>query len=166
MVALAAYRELCPNLPIRNIVLDSAHDNYPTYHLCRKWNITPFIDLNPTNNGNRTYPGAVTVNEKGGPVCMGGHPMVNWGCNDKNRRKWLCLLACGKIKECSCKQECSPSEYGRVIYTKPSDDPRNFTPVPRGTKAFADIFKTRKCSERVNNRVLNDYKVEHMQQSY
>jgi len=40
---------------------------------------------------------------------------------------------------------------------------RIFTPVPRGTKAFKDIFKTRTCSERVNNRVLNDYKVEHMQ---
>ena len=164
VVALAEYRELCPNLPIRNIVLDSAHDNYPTYHLCREWDITPFIDLNPTNNGNRTYPGAVTVNEKGVPVCMGGHPMVNWGiCDDKTRRKWRCPLACRKIKECSCKQECSPSEYGRVIYTKPSDDPRIFTPVPRGTKAFKDIFKTRTCSERVNNRVLNDYKVEHMQ---
>ena len=83
--------------------------------------------------------------------------------NEKTRRKWRCPLACRKIKECSCKQECSPSEYGRVIYTKPSDDPRIFTPVPRGTKAFKDIFKTRTCSERVNNRVLNDYKVEHMQ---
>lgn len=164
VVALAEYRELCPNLPIQNIVLDSAHDNYPTYHLCHEWNHVPFIDLNPTNNGNLTYPGAVTVNEKGIPVCMGGHPMVNWGyCNDRNRCKWRCPLACGKIEECSCKQDCSPSEYGRVIYTKPSDDPRIFTPVPRGTKAFREIFKTRTCSERVNNRVLNDYKVEHMQ---
>lgn len=164
VVALAEYRELCPGFPISSIVLDSAHDNYPTYHLCREWDIIPFIDLNPGNNGNLTYPGAVTVNEKGVPVCIGGHPMVHWGiCSDKNRRKWRCPLACGKIEECSCKQGCSPSEYGRVIYTKPSDDPRIFTPVPRGTKAFKEMFKTRTCSERVNNRVLNDYKVEHMQ---
>ncbi|MDL2302762.1 hypothetical protein LJC58_10510 [Lachnospiraceae bacterium OttesenSCG-928-D06] len=164
IVAMGEFRELCPDLPIKNIVLDSAHDNYPTYHLCSEWNITPFIDLNPTNNGNLTYPSAVSVNEKGVPICMGGHPMVNWGiCNDKNRRKWRCPLACGKIEECSCKEQCSPSEYGRVIYTKPSDDLRIFTPVPRGTKAFKDIFKTRTCSERVNNRILNDYNVEHMQ---
>lgn len=164
VVALAEYRELCPDLPIRNIVLDSAHDNYPTYHLCNEWDMIPFIDLNPGNNGNLTYPGAVTVNEKGVPVCIEGQPMVNWGlCDDQTRRKWRCPLACGKVKECSCKQECSPSDYGRVIYTKPSDDPRTFTPVPRGTKAFKEVFKTRTCSERVNNRVLNDYKVEHMQ---
>lgn len=161
IVALAEYRELCPDLPIKNIVLDSAHDNYPTYHLCQQWDIIPFIDLNPSSNGNLTYPGAVTVNEKGVPICIGGHPMVNWGfCRDKNSRKWRCPLACGKIEECSCKPECSPSEYGRVIYTKPSDDPRIFTPVPRGTKKFKDTFKTRTCSERVNTRVLNDYKVE------
>jgi len=46
-----------------------------------------------------------------------------------------------------------PSEYGRVIYTKPSDDPRIFIPVPRGTKAFRDAFKIRTCLERVNDRV-------------
>jgi len=80
-VALAEFRELCPDLPIKNIALDSAHDNYPTYHLCSEWKITPFIDLNPKNNGNLTYPGAVTVNEKGKPVCMAvlsftGFPLV------------------------------------------------------------------------------------------
>lgn len=163
VIAMAEFRELCPQLPIGNIVLDAAHDNYPTYNLCREWDITPFIDLNPTNNGNLTYPGSVTVNEKGVPICQGGHPMVNWGlCSDRNRRKWRCALACGKIGECSCRQDCSPSKYGRVIYTKPSDDLRIFTPVPRGTKAFRDVFKTRTCSERINNRILNDYKVEHM----
>lgn len=163
VVAMAEFRELCPDLPIHNILLDSAHDNYPTYHLCSEWNMIPFIDLNPSSNGNLTYPGAVTVNEKGVPICMEGSPMVNWGiCNDKNRRKWRCPFACGKIQECSHLQECSPSSYGRVIYTKPSDDPRIFTPVPRGTKAFKDMYKIRTCSERVNNRVLNDYKVEHM----
>jgi len=109
VVALAEFRELCPDLPIKNIALDSAHDNYPTYHLCSEWKINPFIDLNPKNNGNLTYPGAVTVNEKGKPVCMEGHPMVNWGlCSGRNRRKWHCPLACGKIEECSCRQECSP----------------------------------------------------------
>ncbi len=89
--------------------------------------------------------------------------MVNWGfCKDKNSRKWRCALACGKIKECSCKAECSPSEYGSVIYTKPSDDLRIFTPIPRGTKAFKDMLKTRTCSERINTRILNNYHVEHM----
>jgi len=46
-VALAEFRELCPDLPIKNIALASTHGNYPTYHLCSEWKITPFIDLNP-----------------------------------------------------------------------------------------------------------------------
>jgi len=46
VVAMAEFRELCPDLLIKNIVLDSAHDNYPTYHLCGEWNMNPFIDLN------------------------------------------------------------------------------------------------------------------------
>lgn len=97
VVAIAEFRELCPDLPIHNILLDSAHDNYPTYHLCVEWNMIPFIDLNPSNNGNITYPDVVTVNEKGVPICMEGRSMVNWGiCSDKNRRKWHCPLACGK----------------------------------------------------------------------
>jgi hypothetical protein len=50
VVALAEYRELCPDLPIKNIVLDSARDNYPTYGLCNEWNMVTFIDLNPSNN--------------------------------------------------------------------------------------------------------------------
>jgi len=163
IVALSEYRELCKDLPIEKIILDSAHDNYPTYDLCKEWNIIPFIDLNPGNNGNLIYPGSVSVNDKGVPICAGGHTMVSWGyCKGGNRYKWRCPLACGKIEACSSKKECSPSEYGRVIYTKSSDDIRMFPPVPRGTKAFKDTFKIRTCSERINNRILNDYNLEHM----
>ena len=158
IVALAELRELLPEVPIKNLCLDSANDNYPTYELCKRWNILPFIDLNSNRGKPASLPPALSVSEKGVPICMGGHEMNFDGfCKNRSRHKWRCPLKCGKILDCDCKEQCSPSNYGRVIYTKPDWDIRLFTPVPRGTKEWKEVYKTRTCSERVNNRILNDY---------
>ena len=160
IVALAEFRELFPQFKISNYVLDSANDNYPTYELCSKWNINPFIDLNSKNKGNSKYPTALSINEKGVPICIGGHEMIYNGFEkSRSRIKWRCPLACKKIESCSCTDQCSSSAYGRVIYTKPSWDLRLFTKIPRGSKQYKEIYKTRTCSERINNRILNDYKI-------
>lgn len=160
IVALAEFRELLPQFKISNYVLDSANDNYPTYELCSKWNINPFIDLNSKNKGNSKYPTSLSITEKGVPICIGGHEMIYNGFEkSRSRVKWRCPLACKKIESCSCTDQCSPSAYGRVIYTKPSWDLRLFTKIPRGSKQYKEIYKTRTCSERINNRILNDYKI-------
>jgi hypothetical protein len=160
IVALAEFRELLPQFNISNYVLDSANDNYPTYELCSKWNINPFIDLNSKNKGNSKYPTTLDINEKGVPICIDGHEMVYDGFEkSRSRLKWRCPLVLKKVDSCSCCEQCSPSPYGRVIYTKPSWDLRLFTSVPRGTKQWKTIYKTRTCSERINNRILNDYKI-------
>ena len=160
IVALAEFRELLPQFKISNYVLDSANDNYPTYELCSKWNINPFIDLNSKNKGNSKYPTSLSISEKGVPICIGGHEMIYNGFEkSRSRVKWRCPLACKKIESCSCTDQCSPSAYGRVIYTKPSWDIRLFTKIPRGSKQYKEIYKTRTCSERINNRILNDYKI-------
>lgn len=160
IVALAEFRELLPQFKISNYVLDSANDNYPTYELCSKWNINPFIDLNSKNKGNSKYPPTLSINDKGIPICIGNHEMVYNGFEkSRSRLKWRCPKACGKIQSCSCSEQCSPSPYGRVIYTKPAWDLRLFTKVPRGSKQWKAIYKTRTCSERINNRILNDYKI-------
>ena len=78
---------------------------------------------------------------------------------DRSRHKWRCAKARGKIESCSCSEQCSPSPYGRVIHTKPAWDLRLFTKIPRGSKQWKEIYKTRTCSERINNRILNDYKI-------
>lgn len=158
IVALAELRELLPEVSIKNLCLDSANDNYPTYELCKQWNIIPFIDLNSNRGKPASLPPSLSVSEKGVPICMGGHEMKYDGfCKSRSRHKWRCPLTCGRILDCACKQQCSPSDYGRVIYTKPDWDIRLFTPVPRGTKEWKSVYKTRTCSERVNNRILNDY---------
>ena len=157
---MAEFRELLPQFPISNYVLDSANDNYSTYELCSKWNINSFIDLNSKNKGNSKYPTTLSINEKGVRACIGNHQIIYNGFEkSRSRLKWRCPFACGKIKECSCVDKCSPSKYGRVIYTKPSWDLRLFTKIPRGSKQWKGIYKSRTCSERVNNRILNDYKI-------
>lgn len=156
--ALAEFRNILPNLKIHNLCFDSANDNYPTYELLKEWDIRPFIDLNGDVGRKATYPPALRITNKGVPICLENQEMVYHGfCKNRSRIKWRCPLAMGKITYCSCKDSCSPSPYGRVIYTKPNWDLRLFTPVPRGSKEFKAIFNSRTCSERINNRILNDY---------
>ena len=64
----------------------------------------------------------------------------------------------GSISECELKSECSPSAYGRTFYTRYKDNLRLFTSVPRGTDEWKSLMRTHTSSERVNKRILNDYK--------
>lgn len=164
VVALAEFRELNHDLKIRDICFDSANDNYDTYQLCKTWDIRPFIDLNNKRGVKPIYPTNISITDNGTPICIGGHEMkYNGYCKNRSRHKWRCPIKCGLIDTCSSKENCSKSDYGRVIYTKPTWDLRIFTPVPRGTKEYKEIYKTRTCSERINNRILNDYNLHKMQ---
>lgn len=160
IVALAEFSKLYPNFQLNTFISDSASDNYPTYNLCHQWNINPIIALNEKNKGNFKYPPPIKVDDNGTPICMGGFKMIYWG-PDKSRcrLKWRCPLVLRKVDSCSCKDECSPSSYGRVVYTKPQWDFRIFTPTPRETKDWWSIYAKRTASERINARILEDYKV-------
>lgn len=158
LVALSEFRKINPDLPIKNLCFDSANDNYPTYKLCKSWDINPFIDMNANRGRPSTIPDKITIDDDGTPLCHAGFRMVNWGYSPaRNDRKWRCPLKCGRVDTCSCQSSCSTSHYGRVVYTKPDWDVRLYTPVPRGTDEYKSIYKTRTSSERLNNRVLNDY---------
>ncbi len=88
--------------------------------------------------------------------------MVNWGyCKDRCRIKWRCPLACGRVEECSFKDSCSSSSYGRVIYTKVDTDLRLFTRTVRGSQAWKDVYKRRTTCERSIKRKKIDYRMKH-----
>ncbi len=156
---LITYQELKKHsggINIRNMCLDSAHDNYPTYELLINDGVRPFIDLNSSRGRPETLPAELMTDADGTPICQAGHRMVYWGrCDGRQRMKWRCPSVLGRCD--ACPSPCSQSPYGRVIYTKPSWDIRLFTPVPRGTPDYTAIYKNRTCSERINNRILNDY---------
>lgn len=158
IVVLKEFRNLNPDIKISNLCLDSAHDNYPTYNLCKEWGIRPFIDLNSKRGRPASIPENIKIDEDGTPICQAGYRMVyNGFCSGSSRCKWRCPVACGKEKSCPCKESCSPSPYGRCIYTKPAWDIRLYPPVARGTEEYKLIYNNRTSSERINNRILNDY---------
>lgn len=163
IASLCEFKTMNQDIPVRNLCLDSAHDNYATYELCQKWDIRPFIDLNTNRGRPDSIPDPISIDADGTPLCMAGLRMVNWGyCKQKHSRKWRCPLACGKTPSCPCKEKCSASPYGRCVYTKPDWDIRLYTPVPRGTDEYKKIYSNRTACERVNNRVLNDYHLHDM----
>ncbi len=87
IISLAEFRQLNPALPIKRICLDSAHDNYPTYELCKEWGIMPFIDLNSNRSRPETIPKHLHVDTDGTPLCPAGFRMVHLGCSLRERRK-------------------------------------------------------------------------------
>jgi len=161
VVALAEFRKLYPFLNINTFISDSASDNYATYELLHAWGWKAVIALNETNKGNFKYPPPIDVDDAGTPICAGGNKMVYWGfCGkDRCRLKWRCPKATGRLYNRNTCQSCSPSAYGRCIYTKPHWDLRIFTAIPRHSPLWKEKMKTRTCCERVNNRILNDYNI-------
>jgi len=161
IVALAEAIKLYSSFNFDSFLGDGAHDNYPTYQLLHEWNMKAIIPLNETNKGNFKFPPPIEVNKEGVPICMEKHLMIyNGFMKDRCRHKWRCPLACEKINSCSCKDKCSPSDYGRVVYTKPKWDLRYFTVIPRGSDEWKTQMNKRTASERVNKRILNDYNLE------
>ena len=87
--------------------------------------------------------------------------MVLWGyCPDRDRIKYRCPRKLRKVSECACAADCSPSDYGRTIYIYPKWDLRLFTNIPRGSLQWKLKMKSRTSIERINDRILNDYRVE------
>lgn len=161
IVSLVEAKKLYTTFEFDAFIGDSAHDNYATYQLLHKWDMKAIIPLNTTNKGNFKFPPPIDVSKEGVPICMAKHLMIfNGFMKDRCRLKWRCPLACGKIDSCNCKNKCSPSNYGRVVYTKPEWDLRYFTIVSRGSNEWKLQMNKRTASERVNKRILNDYKLE------
>ena len=82
-----------------------------------------------------------------------------WGFCKPYRLKYRCWFAVKGLeppKEC----KCSECKYGKVLYIKPDYDPRMFPPVPRGSDAFKEKFKTITSVERSNKRMFEDYAIE------
>ena len=162
VVAITEFQDLYPNLDIQTFISDSASDNYATYELLNHFDINAVIALNKTCKDKNMYPKHLTINDKGAPICQAGHAMVNWGfCGkDRCRIKWRCPRVLNKAKRSESCNSCSPSKYGRVIYTKPEWDLRLYTRITRGTLAWKNTMKQRTAAERVNNRILHNYGVE------
>jgi hypothetical protein len=70
--------------------------------------------------------------------------------------KWRCPAAveCRKCK-CNVTENCSTSDYGRVLKVKIADDPRRFPGLSRDSLKWKRLYRKRSACERVNGRLKN-----------
>lgn len=161
---LTAFHEMekhMPDLSVKNMCLDSAMDNMPTYRLLKERGISAFIDLNSRCGRPKTIPDTIRIDKNGTPLCDAGHPMLP---NGQDRSTGYLMWRCpfGKAHASKCSRNCSNAKYGRVIKTRPEWDIRLYTDVPRATEAYKRIYSQRTATERINDRILNDYGLHRM----
>lgn len=161
--SFARLLDINPELLPKFMCFDSASDSTAVYQFLRHHNIIPIIDINQRNSGNNLYKNFDSISKNGNPVCSCGAEMVSNGYEyQRQRRKFRCPLKMGKIDSCPYADTCSPSAYGRTVYINDITDIRLFGPVPYKTDKWKELYKNRTCTERINNRILNDYHLHQM----
>ena len=153
-ISLVETVDLYPQLTIKRVLADSAHDNAPTYIFCYEHHMAPYIDANKRHQGQPLLPSPTGFTVEGVPICPAGELMISNGfCSGRNRHKYRCP----HLGECA--TPCSSSSYGRVVYTYPKGSLRQ-PPVPRNTEAFRRVYKRRTTVERSLKRTLVDRHLE------
>lgn len=148
-------------IPISYYCLDSASDNYATHEYVNSLGIAPLIDINKRAS-HSVYDQHIGISENGRPLCIAGEEMKPFGYDRKRyRHKFRCPYF-NKDNTCPLREQCTPSPYGRVIYIKSRDDIKLFGPVPFHSKKWFKIYKDRTSCERINNRIINDYRLSNM----
>ena len=152
--------QMMPELSVKKLLLDAAHDAMPIYEYCRKNHITPFIDLNNKGNVKLPYKNDFTIGTDGIPICRAGRKMNRDGVEKaKYRAKFRCPLTNRKYG-CSCSNPCSDSKHGRTVHLATKDNPRIINIPPRESKEWKVEYNARTSAERSNKRQKNDYLLE------
>jgi hypothetical protein len=162
LVALYRGREIF-GLPIQTAALDKAYDAIALFRLAtQRWSMALVIPLNERNKDHLVYAGPLCLHQ-GVPICPAGYPMKRWGfCPDRLRIKWRCPLAAAKktpdVHTCPhFANDCSPSPYGRVVYTYPKQNYRLHTLIPRTSDLWKAHLDARSCAERSVKRKKHDF---------
>ena len=156
-------RQFLPEVNVKKLLLDSAHDAMAYYQYCREHSITPFIDLNGKGGRHPVYKDDFTIGDDGVPVCKEGFRMHLDGTEpSKGRTKFKCpkISFAGGSPTCICPNPCSDAKYGRTVHLILKDNPRLFNDPPRSSKEWKLEFNARTSSERCNKREKIDYKLE------
>ncbi|MEG0361898.1 MAG: transposase [Longicatena sp.] len=126
--------------------------------------IIPIIDINCRRKDKNPYHSFEFLNDDGVSFCLNGNNMVYIGYEaKKHRHKYRCPIAMGKISDCPNKDNCYPtSDYGKIRYIKSKNDIKLFGPIPYKSEKWKEIYKDRTSTERMNNRILNDYRIHSM----
>ena len=157
--ATAQYLDMNPDLHPKYTCFDSASDSYDIYEYLRHKHIIPAIDWNQrASSPKNPYAEYEHLNEHGVPVCRCGAEMVRDGYDmSKMAAKYRCPYKKGRVESCPYAGECSKSDYGRVVKVCDKTNLKLFSPLMYGSDEWKKVYKNRTCTERINNRILNDY---------
>lgn len=161
--AFAQFLDINDSLRPKYFCHDSAADSLPIYQYFQHNNIIPIIDHHPRRESSKDYIEKEHINNDGIPVCKVNQPMHFFGYDiQRCRKKYRCPLVMGDIDSCPFREQCSTSKYGRVSYINDGDSARFAGPISYKSKTWSKIYKNRTSTERINNRVLNDYNLQNM----
>lgn len=158
--ATARCLDLHPDIHPAYMAFDSAMDAYPIYEWLRHRNIIPIIDWNPRHSGfNNPYAKFESRDPADGtPICTAGYRMTRDGYDrSKMAAKFRCPVKTGEVHACPFMDQCCKTPYGRVIKNFDKTNWKLFGPIPYKSDQWKEIYKNRTCTERINNRTLNDY---------
>ena len=160
--SIAEMLSMNPSLKPKYMCYDSASDSTTFYKYVWDKEIVPIIDLNKHGKDKVDFQCSPKASEKidadGTPICANGCRMCRDGYDKgRKRTKYRCPLKKGKIDSCEHTEGCSDSEYGRVVHVQDDWNLRLYGPVQRDSKEWKEIYRNRTSTERVNNRILNDY---------
>lgn len=150
--ALKELRDLYTEFKFNTAAFDSAYDFYSFYVQCNHYSIIPIIDLNSRNSKPDSGNEFIKLNDNGIPYCKTcNHKLRNWGIIRKsNRRKWLFPVQCDTCAKCD-------STSKKSYYQPLSDNLRYFSPILRGSKQWKIHYRQRPKTERVWDKVKNDF---------
>lgn len=147
--------DLYPEINFYSAAFDSAYDASAFYLLNIHYGIYPIIDLNSRSNNPESINEWVIIDKNGIPHCKClGHQLRNWGLMSKSyRRKWLFPVQCDSCDKCQAHSK-------KTFYTKTTDNPRFFTAILRDSDEWKQLYKRRSTTERLWDRINNDFHAE------
>jgi len=89
----------------------------------------------------------------------------SWYDKSRQRFRWRCPLVALKstpdVKTCPHASDCSPSSYGRVIYTYPKENYRRFTTIARDGDTWKKHYNRHANCENTHKRKKEDYAIKY-----
>ena len=166
--------QVSPNAKPKFICYDKAGDSDPMHAHLKYHGTIPIIPRKKSRNKRPQLELPQAKKDKDGepleyidenryPVCMYGEAMSRDGHdNSKRMTKFRCPLKTGKIKACPHDKVCNATAYGRVVKIPDSLEDVLYTSIEYHAKRWKKLYNNRTSNERMNNRILNDYNVQHL----
>jgi len=146
-----------PKLDIKTVIADAGYDSAENCsHVLDTLNALPIIKMRLEEGPDAECTTSICrCTELGVPICDENSKMSYAG-RDGSYLKWRCpAVVEGRPCKCNVTENCSISDYGRVLKVKIAEDPRRFPGLSRDSLKWKRLYRKRSACERVNARLKN-----------